>query len=531
MRRTLRWMVLGACVMALPGASAAEDLGDLLVQKGVVTRQELERLRREQQTSAGADAGRSAGERGGLEAVERDTRDLKEQVQALTRGGGIRFGGVNVKLGGFIEAATIFRTRNEVADVGSDYNGGIPFKNSPLYHQNELRFSARQSRLSILASGDVSKDTHLAAYYELDFLAAGVTSNSRESNSYTPRSRHVYATLDKDDWGFHLLAGQSWSLLTTNTKGIIPRQEQIPLTIDAQYVEGFDWDRNPQLRIVEDFGGRVWAGVSIESPQAVTSPIFAPNKSVNFTNSGDAGGLLNNSTTYSADRLPDFIGKVAVDPGFGHYEIKALGREFSAPSKGSNEHTWGFGIGGAVILPVLPGWAEVQASGLYGDGIGRYGSGQLPDVAFDANDKLEAITVGHVLAGIVAHPWSGDDMYFYYGYEHASRTGADSVSGYGAPSLDDSGCFTEGGSCSVTAPVAATTTAPITAAKPAIGAETEELRQITGGFWQDIYKGAYGRFVFGLQGGEIWRDAFAGIGGRPKTNIGIFMTSFRYYPF
>ena len=47
---------------------------------------------------------------------------------------------------------------------------------------------------------------------------------------------------------------------------------------------------------------------------------------------------------------------------------------------------------------------------------------------------------------------------------------------------------------------------------------------------QDVYKGDYGRFTLGFQGGEIWRDAFAGVGGQPSTNIGIFMTSLRYYP-
>jgi hypothetical protein len=100
--------------------------------------------------------------------------------------------------------------------------------------------------------------------------------------------------------------------------------------------------------------------------------------------------------------------------------------------------------------------------------------------------------------------------------------------GLRAPILDNSGCFVEGGSCTVAAAVPATATTP---AKPPTGAETEELKQITGGFWQDIYKGSYGRFVLGMQGGEIWRDAFRGVGGAPTTNIGIFMTSLRYYPF
>lgn len=521
-----RWLIAAALVATIPRASVAEDLGDLLVRKGVITRSDLDRLRNEE---AKADASQGGSDTT-ISSLRQETHDLASRIESLAHGGAVALGGVDVKLGGFIEAATIFRTRNEAADVGSDYNAGIPFRNSSQYHEKELRFSARQSRLSLLATGEVAKDVHLSGYYEVDFLSAGATSNSRESNSYTLRSRHLYATLDRDDWGFHLLAGQTWSLLTTHAKGMLPRQEQIPLTIDAQYVEGFNWTRNPQIRVVEELADGLWAGVSLESAQAVTSPIIAPAKT-NETNSGDAAGLLNNTTTYSTDRMPDFIGKVAWEPGFGHYEAKALGREFSARTAGSNHHAWGFGFGGAATLPVVPGAVELQASGLYGDGIGRYGSGQLPDVAFDENADLDAITVGQMLAGIVGHLWTGNDTYLYYGYERASRTGADSVSGYGAPSLDNGGCFVEGGACTVTAPVPAATTPPVTAAKAAIGAETESLRQITGGFWQDVYRGPYGRFAFGLQGGEIWRHAFAGVGGAPKTNVGIFMTAFRYYPF
>src|SRR5579872_6470059 len=54
--------------------------------------------------------------------------------------------GVKLYWGGFIEAAGIWRSRNEVADMGSDFNN-IPYPLSPLYHENEFRFSARQSRL------------------------------------------------------------------------------------------------------------------------------------------------------------------------------------------------------------------------------------------------------------------------------------------------------------------------------------------------------------------------------------------------
>lgn len=435
---------------------------------------------------------------------------------------GVQVGPVNVKVGGFIEAAGIYRNRNEVADVGSDYNQGIPFKSSPLAHESETRFSARQSRLSLLTSADVNPQTHLAAYYEMDFLASGVTSNSRESFSYTPRSRHLYATLDKDDWGFHVLGGQNWSLLTTNGKGILPRTEQIPLTIDAQYVEGFNWLRVPQFRVVEDFGHGIWAGISAESPQIVTSPITTPSSGVNYTNNGNAAGLLNNSTTYSNDYVPDFIGKVAFDPGWGHYEIKGLLRTFAVRSAHENRDTTGWGVGGAARLPLLPDRLELQLSGLAGSGIGRYGSGQLPDAAFQSNLlDLVAVNEWQGLVGIIGHPWAGNDLYVYGGWEHADRAGAKGVftdsntgkftgaPGYGSPNLDVSACGTEGGTCQ---------------------AQTNDLKQITGGFWQDVYKGDYGRFTIGFQGGEIWRDAFSGKGGKPSTNVAIFMTSLRYYP-
>src|SRR5580704_8545393 len=106
---------------------------------------------------------------------------------------------VKLQWGGFIEAAAVWRQRNEISDIGDPGFASLPFPNSPLYNENETRFSARQSRLSLLATGDISPVQHLAAYYEMDFLGAGVTSNSRESNSYVPRIRHAYATYDNDD--------------------------------------------------------------------------------------------------------------------------------------------------------------------------------------------------------------------------------------------------------------------------------------------------------------------------------------------
>src|SRR5271163_1450835 len=123
---------------------------------------------------------------------------------AEAKRGGFLASGIDLTLGGYIEAASIYRTRNETADISSNFNTAIPFPNSPNYHLSELRFSAHQTRLDLLAQGKVDPDTALAGYVETDFQSAPADSNSIESNSYTPRLRQAYATLDRSDLGFHL---------------------------------------------------------------------------------------------------------------------------------------------------------------------------------------------------------------------------------------------------------------------------------------------------------------------------------------
>jgi hypothetical protein len=118
-----------------------------------------------------------------------------------------------------------------------------------------------------------------------------------------------------------------------------PGQELIPLTIDAQYVPGFTWLRNPKARVVQHFG-MVSAGLALESPQAV---IFnGPNAPLVPTTDTNPGGRnLDSAANYSTDVGPDLVAKVSLDPGWGHFEAYGLGRAFRSsaaaptPMKGS----------------------------------------------------------------------------------------------------------------------------------------------------------------------------------------------------
>lgn len=437
-------------------------------------------------------------------------------AETAPAGGGIVLANKNnikLTLGGFIEAAGIYRGRSESTDMASNFTTGIPFPNAPANHLSEFRESARQSRLSLLAQGNVDPDTDLSAYFEGDFLGAAVTANSNETNSYTPRIRHLYATIDRGDMGLHVLAGQTWSLLTMDKKGIVARQENIPLTIDAQYVPGFTFTRNPQLRVTKDFfDNTVTAGISLESPQALVynsglspytgAPVFV------LTGTGTL-----NTTAYTTDLAPDMIAKLAFDPGYGHYELYGLARFFRDRNHSNNSTIMGGGAGAAALLPIIDKKLEFQLSGLAGTGVGRYGAAQLPDVTLKPDGGLATVDSAQLLAGLTAHPTEQWDVYAYGGVEGARKKAFPGSNGYGygSPLYVNSGCETENvGTCI---------------------ANTRMTEQLTMGAWWKFYKGSYGTMQAGLQDSYTRRQIFTGVGGAPNTNDNMTFISLRYYPF
>lgn len=463
---------------------------------------------------------------GRIETLERVNDQLNRDLTTLEAKNkpsstGFHFGNktnVQLTIGGFIEAAAIHRSANETTDIGSNWNT-IPYKNSPNAGIPETRFSSRQSRLSLLAESNVNQSTALAAYFEGDFLGSALTANSAESNSYNPRIRQLYGTIDWNESGWHILAGQSWSMITLDKVGITPRTETPPMVIDAQYVPGFTWTRNPQFRVVKDFDKKYWIGLSLESPQAIiaNSPAAAVPANTVFNNAG--ASQLTSTATYSTDTMPDVILKFAADPGWGHYEVYGVERTFNSytPSGGgeSSKGTNGQGFGAAAILPVLPNnLLSVQASFLTGKGVGRYGSVQLPDVIVGKDGSLSTVHTTMALLGLVSKPNDLWDIYSYVGMEKASANYYDVGTkhfGYGNPAYDNSGCNILGSTVCV--------------------GNTEKVTQGTVGFWYRVYKGSAGIVQLGLSDSITHRTGFAGIGGAPTASENITMVSVRFYPF
>jgi hypothetical protein len=465
------------------------------------------------------------------------------------------FDGIHVSMAGsFIALDAAWREHSEVSNGASDppfANPGIPLQNTALWNEREFRMSAQQSRIALKVNGDIDPNQHLKAYYEMDFLGASTDANNRESNSFTPRIRQAYAQYDNDVYHLHAVAGQAWSLLTQNRVGMLPGTENTPLTIDAQYVVGFDWLRNPQVRFVYDWDKFAWFGLSIEQPATVfpggvsAASVPPPAPIVAGINNNCTGAShLNGTTTCSNDIAPDIIEKFALDPGFGHYEVFGLQRWFTdqvaiatIPNSWSQKVTFAWGVGGSVLLPVIPKVLDLQGSVLYGQGVGRYMTSQLPDAVIGPNGALTAVTGLSFLVGAVAHPIEGNDIYAYYGQDQSyanSWTVAATQGGWGNPNFVNNGCFNQnltvpaGGLGAFNTPIAGFT----------CSFDVQKAQEFTIGFWQDLYKGDYGRVRTGLQYEYVKLTAFSGVptgtgtpnvGLTPNNNIAFF--SLRYYPF
>ncbi|MDD3030459.1 MAG: hypothetical protein PHS57_09355 [Alphaproteobacteria bacterium] len=444
--------------------------------------------------------------------------------------------GVDVTMGGFINASTIFRTKNESADAGSNFNTMIPFNNAANAHQSEFRESARGSRLSLKAVGKPGKDATLTGYFEFDFLGAGSTSTQTQTNSYTPRVRHLFASYDDSASGWRMVAGQTWSLATMNAEGINPFKQNIPMVQDSGFLPGVNFTRVPQLRVVKDFKDRhVSIGLSAESPQMATAGICTSSTATSIGNSPSTGtnpcsgattayslvgaafsGNLQGSIT--TDIAPDMIVKATYDPGWGHYEVFGLTRVFHGLS-GANNHNnmaFGGGIGAGASLPIVPKKVDLRANVLVGKGVGRYGAAQLPDVSVASDGKLKPLSQYTAMLGVVGRPSPSWDVFLYAGMEQAFRHSVagvtNNVYGYGNFGVDNRGCSTSGSTTCY--------------------AQTSSVWQVTAGLWHVFYEGDYGQAKIGLQHSWTRRNAFSDANGiNPHGIQNISLLAIRYAPF
>jgi hypothetical protein len=442
-------VLLGASVVgAQPDNNKA--LLDLLVKKGLITQQEARDIENEVNAPPPAVPVAFAP----TPAVGAPATSQNVAVSTKPSGQSplfFKIGAARFTPFGFMDLTWVYRSTN----VGSGYPtsfGVIPYSNSTAGQLSETRLTVQNSRLGMKVESDVG-DAKVLAYIETDFLGQTPSAVSQTSNSDLLRLRNYFIDVGLHDWEF--LAGQEWSLLAPDRKGISPLPSDLfyTLNMDGNFQAGLVWARQPQLRVIYHPADEFAFGLSVENPdQFVGSAVTLP--ATNFSATQVDNGS-NGVTTPNV--FPDVIAKVAYDLELGklpfHADLAGLYRQFKVntfgPAINSDDRASGVGASFNMNLGVLPNLHLVENAFL-SDGGGRYTGGLAPDFIVRppaVPGGAYTISPVHSSSGILGLEWQAVPKTMLYGYYSILKIGQDYEStgnaalpylGYGYPGSPNS---------------------------------------------------------------------------------------------
>lgn len=345
----------------------------------------------------------------------------------------IRLGSTCLVPIGFMDLTALWRDKNAGSSIGSNF-GSIPFNNVANGKLSEFRFSPQNSRIGFRIDGSW-KGTHFIGYNEFDFLGtSGSTALTVTNGAFVPRLRLFWVDARKGPWEF--LAGQSWSMLTPNRRGIsaLPGDLFYSQVIDVNYMAGLTWTRQPGMRVLFHAGDKVTFGFSAENPDqyiggsaggsGITLPAaytgLASTQLDNAPNIGTASTVLSVPTV-----APDFIAKVAFDPSSRfHAEVTGIERTFKILNTanlalGETNTKAGGGIQVGLNGEIFKGFRLITTN-YWSDGGGRYLFGQAPDAVINANGTMSLVHAGGTVDGFEARI-KNLLLYAYYGGIYIGR--------------------------------------------------------------------------------------------------------------
>jgi len=366
-----------------------------------------------------------------------------------------RIGAAEFTPGGFVDFENVFRTTN-TGNVSATSFGGIPFSNTVSGHLTEYRSTGQYSRFSIKTHANYGAND-ITGYVEFDFNGNDPANVFVTSNSHTDRLRLYWLDLKRGKWEF--LGGQTWGLQTPNRIGVSPNPADLSLGYheDAGIGVGYNYTRAAEFRAAYHFNDHwVWAVAAQNPDQFTNGEVLFPaafNAQIGSTiNQFDSA---NQTTTPNVG--PDVLTKLAFDHDFGggrhfHWEGGGIGSvkkiTVLAPSNTATaaftSHTkTGGGVFGDILVDLFKGSEgrniRFVASGMWGNGIGRYLNALAPDAvvvptngsgttctivgtaAVGCDADLSLVHAGDFVGGFEFVPHPKAQLGVYYGGAYAQR--------------------------------------------------------------------------------------------------------------
>jgi hypothetical protein len=342
----------------------------------------------------------------------------------------LKIGDTTIVPVGFMDLTADWKDKNAGGSLGSNF-GNVPYNNTTAAKLSEFRFSPQNSRVGFRVDGNW-KGSHFIAYNEFDFLGqSGATNLGVTNGAFVPRLRLFWVDVRKDK--FEFLAGQSWSLLTPNRKGLsaLPSDLFYSQVIDVNYMAGLTWTRQPGVRFLYHPNDQVTMGVSFENPNAYIggsaggSSIVLPAA---FSGTGTAplaGAELDSTANVQTtpNLHPDIIAKIAFDPSAKfHVEVAGIERTFKVWNPLTNTYFTKAGGGGSINANVeVIKNLRLVTNNYWSDGGGRYLFGQAPDLVVRADGSLSPMHSGGTVDGFEAVISKNILLYAYYGGIYIGR--------------------------------------------------------------------------------------------------------------
>ena len=161
----------------------------------------------------------------------------------------IKIGETTIQPIGFMDLTMDWKDKNAGGSLGSNF-GSIPYNNVTTGKISEFRFSPQNSRIGFRVDGNW-KGAHFIGYNEMDFLGtSGANNLSISPGAFMPLMRLFW--VDVRFVNLEFLAGQSWSMMTPNRRGIsaLPGDLFYSQVIDVNYMAGLTWTRQPGVRVL-----------------------------------------------------------------------------------------------------------------------------------------------------------------------------------------------------------------------------------------------------------------------------------------
>ncbi len=333
---------------------------------------------------------------------------------------------------GFMDMTSVTRSTNPGSGIGTNF-GSIPYSNAQAGALSESRLSPQNSRIGMRIDTGFG-DYKVMGYWESDFLGQlGNPPNGGlavSSNPYVFRMRLYWVDIMKGKNEF--LAGQSWSLMTPNRRGVSPLPGDLFYSqdVDVNYQLGLTWGRIPGFRYAYHPNEKTAFAIALENSEPYVGggnggsgavlPAAISTTATTGTIGSVIGGQINNGSSVisAAALMPDIIAKLAFDPTKKfHAEIDGvmIANKIAYPVAPAFPTNTKVGGGGSINLgfDIMPN-VRVLTNNYYSNGGGRYIFGQAPDFIIRANGTASLVHSASTVTGLEIT--AGKTLFYgYYG--------------------------------------------------------------------------------------------------------------------